>query len=760
MVLSRRQVMVVAAAGGGLLVAMPLLPTSYPDPTPIAPDERAFGVWIRIDRAGMVSVAVPQLEMGQGVSTILPQVVAMELGADWRQIAVAAAPISEVWANAALAAHWAALWMPEGATLAAAPDGLLARRWAERNRFMATADGMSLAAYEQPARAAAAVARMQLAGAAAARWGIAPEQCDVAHGRVSHQGRSFGFGELVDDAARLAPVSPPPLRPNPPQEHPLGMPPGAPLAYPRLDLPAKVDGTYPFAADIRLPGMAYAALAQAPRGIEATLSAHDDAAARRIPGVIDVVTGDDWIAAVASNSHAAQQAVQAAAARFVVVHPADSARIDAALDQGVKTGDADDVLTIGDAAGVIGAKPQLSSRYDVGAGVHAPLETASVTIRLSGSPWGGRKAELWMATQTPERARIAVAREINADVRDVVLYPLGAGGSFDARLESDHAAQAARIAAQVQRPVQLVWTRWQEQLAARPRAPAAIVAAARTDPAGRVAALALRVAAPATNREFARRFMDQVSPTDGIAVQGEREWMALEDALPPYDIGHLAISHVPVGIGLSTGRMRGQMAVATSFAVESLIDELAVASAREPLAYRMAMLGHDARLAQCLQRVSALAQWNGGRDGSGAGLACWRMGSVASGGCIAAIATARRDEQGLRVDRIAAVADIGRIVNVDIARQQIEGGLIFGIAMAAGASNRWAGGLPVARRLSQLGLPLLANCPEVEVELIASNADPFDPGELGAVVAAPAIANALFSATGVRMRRLPLAVEE
>jgi isoquinoline 1-oxidoreductase beta subunit len=168
------------------------------------------------------------------------------------------------------------------------------------------------------------------------------------------------------------------------------------------------------------------------------------------------------------------------------------------------------------------------------------------------------------------------------------------------------------------------------------------------------------------------------------------------------------------------------------------------------------MLAHDPRLIQCLQRVAVLANWGGGTDASGQGLASHIIGD----GRIAAVATARRDENGVRVDKIDAVADIGRIVNVDIARQQIEGGLVFGIGLALGASTGYADGLPLIGRLGELDLPLLADCPEIRVEFIASDAPASDPGELGVAVAAPALSNALFSATGLRFRKLPLLSEE
>jgi isoquinoline 1-oxidoreductase beta subunit len=215
-----------------------------------------------------------------------------------------------------------------------------------------------------------------------------------------------------------------------------------------------------------------------------------------------------------------------------------------------------------------------------------------------------------------------------------------------------------------------------------------------------------------------------------------------------------------VRIGLPTGRLRGNAHGYTAFFTESFIDELAHAARREPLSYRIEMLGGDLRLAACLTAVARLGQWGGGVEASGQGLACHRIDDPArrpdGGGRIAVIATARRDERGVRVDKLAAVADLGRIVNLDIARQQIEGGILFGVGLAAGQSARWTKGLPEPSRLSGLRLPTLSSAPEIVVEFIASDAPPFDPGELGVAVAPPAIANALFAATGLRFRSLPL----
>jgi isoquinoline 1-oxidoreductase beta subunit len=197
-----------------------------------------------------------------------------------------------------------------------------------------------------------------------------------------------------------------------------------------------------------------------------------------------------------------------------------------------------------------------------------------------------------------------------------------------------------------------------------------------------------------------------------------------------------------------------------AFATESFVDEIAARASREPLSFRMAMLGSDPRLAACLQRAASMAQWDGGSDQSGQGLACYRLGDEQGGARIACVATARRDAEsgsgGVRLSRMAVAVDIGRIVNLDIARQQIEGGLVFGIGTALGRALAIRGGVPSSTDYADMGLPTLADTPEIAVDFLPSDAVPADPGELGAIIAPPAIANALFSATGLRLRRLPL----
>ncbi len=750
--LSRRGLLAGAAAGGGLLVAWALLPRSHDVPLSPGRGEAAFNAWLKIGSDGVVTVAVPQLEMGQGVTTLLPQIVAIELGADWRQVAVEPAPASGAYLNLPLAARWAPLWRPTIAALADEPDDWLLRRWAEDRRFAATAEGTSLAAFEMPCREAGAAARAMLAMAAADRWGVEWEDCDALGGFVVHGDQRLSFARLAEDAARYSPPDPPPLRPEPPADRlpPLVEPDELRIAYPRLDLPSKVDGSHLFAGDVRLPGLVHAAIRHGPvDGAELSSFEAEAAAGRR--GLVGVVEGKRWLAAVATDWWKAEQALEAMAPRFTLSGPVTSARIEELLDHAVRNVAPQRIAERG--TGDAGMdKPSLALRYDVMPAAHGTIETASCTARLADG-----RLELWLASQAPEKAREAAAKALGMDLADVVLYPMPAGGSFDRRLEHDHAIEAALIAREIGRPVQLTWSRWQEQLALRPRPPVAAVLSARLGAEGRIDTLRARLAMPPSALEFGRRLFDNNTTWAAIdAVAGEPDPLACEGLMPPYAIPNVAVDHVPVRIPLPTGRLRGNAHGYTCFFVESFIDEVALRNGQEPLGFRISMLGDDLRLAHCLQRAARLGEWNGGAPGSGQGLACHRMGDAATGGRIALVATAVAGQGGVRVGKLSVAVDIGRVVNRDIALQQIEGGLLYGLGLALGSGVEYQRGMPQQGRLAALDLPTLADSPEIAIDLIESDAEPFDPGELPVAPVAPAIANALFSATGLRLRRLPL----
>ncbi len=752
---SRRGLLVGAAAAGGLVVAWTLWPRHYGAPLAAGAGEFAFGGWLTIGRDGVVTVSIPQLEMGQGVTSVLAQVVAVELGADWRQIAVEPAPPAGLYANLPLAAEWAELWALLPA-LADEADDVLVERFARAEAFGATAAGTSLAAYETPLREAAASARDMLTRAAAERFDVAPEECVVENGLIAHGGRALPFGALVDAAADFDPPDPAPLRPMPAFEEPTFGEGETPTAFPRLDLPAKIDGSFLFAGDVRLPGMLHASIRHGPWGLP-ELYRFDVEAVAGMRGLVRVVQSKRWLAAVATSWWIADRALALMRAHFTGPGAVDHAWLDTLLETGL--GEAEDraerIAAVGDPDDALGANPFVR-RYAIAPAVHAPVETASATARLEGG-----RLELWMAAQAPEAARRAAAKAVGLSAQDVVLYPMAAGGSFDARLEKQHAIEVAQIAAETGRPVQLTWSRAQDLQAVPPRQPIRAELAAAVMGEGEPAAWRARLAMPSTMREMGRRLFANATPEAAIAASaGEADPLACDGAVPPYAIPHVAVDHIPVRLPLPTTRMRGGSAAYTAFFTESFIDELAVDAGRDPFLYRMALLGGAPRMAECLRRATRLANWDGGRQGSGQGLALVRMGrDPATAGHIACVAEAAPGPGGVLVSRLTVACDIGRIVNLDIARQQIEGGLIFGLSHALGGSVRFESGRPVPRTMGALNLPVLANSPDIVLDFLASEAAPFDPGELGVAVVPAAIANAMFAATGQRYRTLPLTLE-
>jgi len=769
---TRRMVLVGAGTAGALVVALALVPRGYRAPLAAGPGEHVIEGLIRLARNGTISVAVPATEMGQGIATLAAQIVAVELGADWRRVGVEPAPVSAFYADPVIAAQWAGMWLPHlvaerpglvGA-LAGAPGDLWVRHQADGAGAMITACGTTLAAFEPRLRRAAAALRQLLVAAAAAETGLAISACDTRDHQVICGTRRLPFARLIDSALAAAVPDAPTLRAHPAREAP-DAPPGRLAApdFPRIDLPAKVDGSLVYAGDVRLPGLVHAAIAHAPQG-HCHLASHDAAAARRIPGLIAVVPGERWIATVAKTWHAADRALTAIDPLFRIDgdgqgRVVDSGAIDLAIETALHHGDATRLFAAGDPDPLL-TRPMLSARYDIAPALHAPLEPASATARLSNG-----QLELWIATQAPDAAARAAARAAGVARGAVTVYPMPAGGSFDSRLDVRIAAEVAEIARRCGHPVQLTWSRWQETLAGFPRAPFSAVVDTAFDPAHqRLIGWRARIATPASALESgARLFGDATAHQAQQASAGSADPMAVAGAMPVYAIPDRAVDHLPLAISLPVGRMRGGSDAHAAFITETMIDECAHFAGAEPLSFRIAMLGQQPRLAACLQGAASLAMWGGGGGGSGQGIACHTMTLAAPegprSGHIALVVSAHADAGAIRVDSVAAFCDIGRIINRDIARQQIEGGILFGMAQALGGSTRWNAGLPQAARIGQLRLPLLADCPKVVVAFAASDDEPFDPGDLATVAIAPAIGNAVFSASGVRLRRLPFLSE-
>ncbi len=579
--------------------------------------------------------------------------------------------------------------------------------------------------------------------AAAARWDIAWEQCRTDRGFVIAGKRRLSFAELVVAASALDVPSPIPLNPSA-RNHLSGR------DAPRLDLSAKVDGSASFAGDIRLPDMLFASVRAGPAGDTSLISA-DTKAGMKTRGVIQVVKTDNWVAAVASNWWAANHTLDTMKPVFRTKgRMADSAQIAESLSNAISKGPGFRAVKTGDVDAAIA--PETAPRifkadYSVGAAVHAPIETRTATANFHDG-----RLQLWLASQAPQGAKRAAADAIGIDVDDVVLYPVMAGGSFDRNFDNVVAAQVAVIAKEVGRPVQLTWSRTEDFMRDHVRSPALGRLSAAMNADGAITGLAIRVAAASTMRELANRIDGQTPDKARKSASGAFDVMAVEGAQVPYAIPNIAIDHFPVAMPMSTGPWRGLANSYNCFFVEGFIDELAHKAGVEPLSFRMQMLVGQTRLARCLTGVAKMAGWDGGGSGSGRGIACHSM----RGSHIAIIVTARTGATGVRVERIHAMADCGRLINPDLARQQIEGGIVFGLAQALGAVTDFESGMPTARRLRDIDLPKLVDVPDITVEFVRNDAAPGGVTELGVPAVAPAIANALFSASGIRLRELPL----
>jgi isoquinoline 1-oxidoreductase beta subunit len=462
--------------------------------------------------------------------------------------------------------------------------------------------------------------------------------------------------------------------------------------------------------------------------------------------VLTILQNPRWAAAVATNWWAANRAVEAMRPRFGTRGRLPSSHdIDQALIRAMESGKATAMIGLGDIDSAMAGGSIVTASYAVGPAPNAALEPLTATARFDDG-----LLEIWAPTQAPGLARAAAANAIGLPERAVTLYPTMAGGGYGRKLETTAIRQAAVIAKIVERPVQLTWSRIEETYHDSFRPPARAMLTASLAGGGRIQGWRARIAAPATGGEVAARLRGE--PFEGGR---EAELAAVAGALPGYGIGAVSIEHVPAPVPIPTGMWRSAAHSYTAFFTESFVDELARQAGIEPFSFRIQMLADNPRLARVLATVTAIGGWNGGISGTGIGLAA----HSAFGSHAALLVEVEVDKDlKVKVNRAVCAVDCGRIVNPEIVRQQIEGGIMFGIAAATGAPIVFEGGLPTASGFKHLGLPTLARTPEIVVELISSEEASGGVTELGVPPVAPAIANALFALTGQRLRTLPLQI--
>jgi isoquinoline 1-oxidoreductase beta subunit len=587
-----------------------------------------------------------------------------------------------------------------------------------------TAGSTSIRAFEQPLREAAAVARGMLCEAAADLWSVNAAECDTEGGFVVHEGKRAGFGEVAAEAAGLKPPEAPQLRPN-------GSGKLAAEALPRLDLPAKSDGSLRFASDVRLPRMIFASLRMAPPG--GRLTGYSREASKRQQGLIDLVERDRWLAALGETWWAAESALTRAAPTFTGL---DFGDINMRLSELVETGEAKRIIERGDYAGATSGVTPLAATYSIAPTLHHSLEAPAAVARFSDD-----RLEVWAGTQIPDLARAAAAKSGGISEDEVMLYPLPVGDGSGGAFGLDAITIAVELASHAGRPVSL----------ALPPATAQNQDAVRPPMLARMAALP---APDGTLRSWSARIVCVAGLEADIARAQAKESPRFNprDAEPPYGIPAIRIDAIDAGLPICAGYMRGGEQAMLAFATESFVDEMARALGAEPLAFRVGLLGRAPRLAKTLMTAAAIGGWDGGGRGSNLGLACASIYGSHIG--LLAEATIGADQR-VNVLRLVAAVDAGRIVNPGLVRQQIEGALLAALASAIIPAPEYVANMPKATPIRGRGFERLSNVPKIEVELIQNDDEPGGVSGLGMAVLAPAVANAIAAGTGRRLRNLP-----
>ena len=696
---SRRGLLIGGGAGVGLVVAFLAWPKREAGPLRPGKKESVFGSFLRIATDGRVTVAVPQVETGQGIWTGLAQIAADELGAAWENMAVEPAPRGSAYLNK-----------------------LIGEEYDVVTRI--TAGSTSIRSFEQPLREAAATARALLCEAAAARWGVNASECDTDGGFILHEGKRLGFGEVADDAAKLRPPDNPLLRAI--EGRKLA---GEPL--PRLDLPAKSDGSFRFASDIRLPRMIFASVRMAPP--EGRMVGFSRENAMQQQGVIELVVRDQWLAALGQTWWAAERALARAAPRF---GGTDLANIGERLDALMESGASDRLFERGDyGEATEGSRPLAATYYS------APLPHRSLEAPTAVARFAADRLEVWAATQLPDLARSAAAKAGGVGEGEVALYPMPIGDGSGSAFGLEAITIAVELAKQSGRAVSLSFppATAQNQDAVRP--PMLMRMAALPAPDGRLAAWSARLVGLSSLESSIARAQGKESPA-----------FRPTGTAPPYNIPAIRIDAITAELPIRTGYMRGGDEAMLTFATESFVDELARALHAEPLAFRIGMLSGSPRLAKAVMAAATIGGWDGGAPGSNLGLACASLYGSHIG--LLAEATIGADQR-IKVSRLVAAVDAGSIVNSGLVRQQVEGGLLSALAAAVVPEPEYVAGMPRATPMRGKGFERLHEVPKIEVELIPSEETAGGVSGLGMAVLAPAVANAVAAGTGRRLRNLP-----
>jgi isoquinoline 1-oxidoreductase beta subunit len=695
-----------AAAGGGLMLSL-RLPFANHDAQAADADGFAPNAFVRIGADGQIVLTMPYVEMGQGTYTAISMLIAEELEVDMNQVRPEHAPPNEkLYGNPAL-------------------GGL-----------QATGNSNAIRAAWQPLRQAGAIARTMLVSAAAKRWNVDPASCRAQSGEVRHvpTGRSIKYGELAADAARM-PVPESVALKRLEDFKLIGTP------AKRLDAPAKVNGTAVYGIDVRPPGVKIATLAQSPV-FGGRVKSVDDAAARAVKGVRQIVRLDDAVAVVADHMGAAKKGL---AALVIAWDDGPHAKLNtdeivgelekATLDTGPV---AQNIGNIDQA--MASAVTKIEATYQVPFLAHAAMEpmNCTVDVRKDG-------CEVWVGSQVLARAQAAAAQTAGLPLDKVVVHNHLIGGGFGRRLEIDGVIRAVEIAKQVDGPVKVIWTREEDIQHDMYRPYFLDRMSAGLDEKGMPVAWNHRFAGSSIIARWAPPLFN-----NGLDPDTTEGAIDLAYALPNLHVEYLRVE--PAGIPTTFWRSVGPSH--NVFVTESFMDELAAAAKQDAVAYRRALLDQAPRAKAVLEIAAEKAGWGQPlpeRVGRGVSVQFAFRNYMAQ---VAEVEVSR--EGAVRVRRVVCAVDCGTVVNPDTVRAQIQGAIIFGITAALYGKITLKDGRVEQANFDTYQILRINEAPAIEVFIVQSSEPPGGMGEPGTSAIVPAITNAIFAATGKRLRKLPV----
>ena len=664
----------------------------------------APNAFIRIDRQGKVTLIMPQVEMGQGVYTAVAMILAEELDAAFEQVVLEAAP-------------------PNDKLYGNPTFGL-----------QVTGNSNSIRAFWMPLRKAAAGARAMLVEAASRIWKVDPSSIRTDSGMAVHDtsGRRLAYSGLIDRVNGLTAPKDPTLKD--PKDFKLI---GKPLK--RLDTPDKVNGKVVYGIDVMPPGVKFATIAACPV-FGGKVGQVDDSKAKNVAGVRQVVVLDDFVAVVGDHMWAAKRGL--AALDITWSEGSNAAVSSADVWKQIRTASAQEgavAKNVGDAAKGLSEGVLHEAAYELPFLAHAPMEPLNCTVHVTPT-----SCEVWVGIQVLSRAQAVAAKITGLPLDKVTVHNHLIGGGFGRRLEVDFVEKAVLIAKQVDGPVKVVWTR-EEDIQHDIYRPVYLDRLSASVSNGRIAGWKHRITGSAIIARWLPPAFQKGIDIDAIDSGADM----------PYDIANLRVEYVrdePPAV--PTGFWRGVGPNNNVFAIESFMDELAKKSNKDPVAFRRDLLGTAPRLKAALELAAEKAGWGSplpARTGRGVAV------QTAFGSFIATVAQAEVDEHGeVRVHRIVSAVDTGIIVNPDTVIAQLQGGLVFGLTAALYGNISIAKGRVQQSNFHDYRMLRINEMPQIEVHLIKSGEAPGGIGETGTTAAPPALGNALFAATGIRLRRLPI----